>query len=491
MTAPRRAVIVMAKQPSPGSTKTRLQPALDPVAAAALYECFLHDAIDLAGGVPGATPLIAIHPPSSNDYFERIAPGVGLVAQLGDRLGDRLDHVLSFCLAEGFDHVVAINSDSPTLPTAYVVDAFDRLGDPATDVALGPADDGGYYLIGVKAPPGPIVTDVEMSTPHVLDDTIVIATTHGLVVELLAPWYDVDSPAELERLRTELVGDTTPADGGRERYEGAHTRAFLEDAARSDGSSRTDQAIAPPAEHVTVAVVIPALDEAGNIGTVVKAASAEGVGWVIVADNGSTDDTADEAEQAGAIVVAEPRRGYGYACAAGSEEAIRRGATVIVYLDGDRSSRPEEIGGLVAPIEADEADLVLGSRVLGHIDQGAMAPHQRFGNWMSARLMRRLYRIEVTDLGPYRAITSSLLAKLSMQEMTFGWPTEMTVKSANAGATIVEVPVSWLRRGAGRSKVSGTIRGSLLAARHILGVTIRYSRRRAGAEGAQTPASSS
>lgn len=227
---------------------------------------------------------------------------------------------------------------------------------------------------------------------------------------------------------------------------------------------------------MTVAVVIPALDEAGNIGVVVDAIRAAGFDLIVVADNGSTDATATEASAAGAIVVSEPRRGYGFACAAGSERALAEGAEVVVYIDGDQSSRPGEIETLVAPVRAGAADLVLGSRVLGTIASGAMGPHQRFGNWMVAAVMRRLYDVEITDLGPFRAITADLLRDLAMQEMTFGWPTEMMVKAARRQATIHEVPVSWDQRGTGESKVSGTIKGSALAAYHILRVTFRYSR---------------
>lgn len=231
-----------------------------------------------------------------------------------------------------------------------------------------------------------------------------------------------------------------------------------------------------------MAVVVPALNEAANITEVVRRALGQPIGLVIVADNGSSDGTAEAARAAGAVVVTESRTGYGYACAAGSVEAVRQGARIIVYLDGDLSSPPEEIPLVLQPLESGLADLVLGSRVRGRIEAGAMAPHQRFGNWLSARLMRRLYDLDVTDLGPFRAVRVSLLNDLDMTEMTFGWPTEMTVKAADRGAGVIEVPVSWLRRNSGRSKVSGTIRGSVLAARHILGVTLRYSGfgRRAG-----------
>ncbi|MCP4168801.1 MAG: glycosyltransferase family 2 protein [Chloroflexi bacterium] len=220
-------------------------------------------------------------------------------------------------------------------------------------------------------------------------------------------------------------------------------------------------------------VIIPALNEEGAIADLVRATLEQQVEGVIVVDNGSSDDTADLAANAGALVVSERRRGYGFACAAGVSAAAD--ADILLFLDGDYSSLPEDIPKLVDPIKRGEADLVLGSRFLGHIEPGAMPLHQRFGNWLSAWLMRRLYHMPVTDLGPYRAIRSDLLRALDMQEMTFGWPTEMMVKAAKRHARIVEVPVSWRLRRAGKSKISGTVRGSALAAWYILGVTLRYA----------------
>lgn len=225
-------------------------------------------------------------------------------------------------------------------------------------------------------------------------------------------------------------------------------------------------------------VVIPALNEAGSISLVVEKIVAQpvGINQVIVVDNGSADQTGALAAAAGAAVVREDRRGYGYACAAGTAFALKNGAEIIAFIDGDLSSRPAELPRVCAPIMENQADLVLGSRVLGHIAAGSMPPHQKFGNWLSARLMRRLYGVPVTDLGPFRAIRADMLASLQMQEMTFGWPTEMTVKVARRGGRIIEVPVSWHARHSGRSKVSGTVRGSILAAYYILGVTLRYAR---------------
>lgn len=228
--------------------------------------------------------------------------------------------------------------------------------------------------------------------------------------------------------------------------------------------------------NLKTAVIIPALNEAGNIASLIQDIWGQGVDCVYVIDNGSTDDTAVNAQNAGAVVVSEPRRGYGFACAMGTAVARRDGADLLVFIDGDYSSLPEELPRLLRPLIDDEADLALGSRTLGHIAAGAMLPHQRFGNWLSSRLMSRLYNVNVTDLGPYRAIRADLLAELGMQEMTFGWPTEMMVKVARRNGRIVEVPVSWEARRSGRSKVSGTLRGSILAAYYILGVTLRYAR---------------
>ena len=226
---------------------------------------------------------------------------------------------------------------------------------------------------------------------------------------------------------------------------------------------------------ISIAVVIPALNEGGNIRALVREVRQTVPAHVVVCDNGSSDNTAAEALAAGAHVVYEARRGYGYACAAGVLEAAALGADVVAFLDGDHSFLPAELPRLLAPILFDRADLVLGSRWLGHIAPGAMPPQQRFGNWLAARLMSALYSIPLTDLGPYRAIRLSLLLSLDMREMTYGYPTEMMVKAARRGARLMEVPVSFHSRRSGRSKVSGTLRGTVLAARYILGVTLQYA----------------
>lgn len=221
---------------------------------------------------------------------------------------------------------------------------------------------------------------------------------------------------------------------------------------------------------MNVTVIIPALNEAGNIRELVTEVYATLRAEVVVVDNGSTDATAQEAQAADATVVTEMRRGYGYACAAGV--AVARHADVLIFLDGDYSFLPSDMPALLQPIELDQADLVLGSRWLGHIEPGAMPPQQRFGNWLTARLMNRLYGLSITDLGPYRAVRRALIDQLDLREMTYGWPSEMLVKAARHRARIVEVPVHYYARRAGRSKVSGTIGGTLCAGWRILRVTL-------------------
>jgi glycosyltransferase involved in cell wall biosynthesis len=227
---------------------------------------------------------------------------------------------------------------------------------------------------------------------------------------------------------------------------------------------------------MNVAVIIPALNEAEALSQLLTATketcSQFDQAQVIVVDNGSIDATAEVARSAGVRVVEEPRRGYGFACAAGMQAV--GSADAIVYLDADFSFDPSEMPALLEPIQTDVADMVLGSRFLSG-DQAVMPPHQRFGNWLTARIMQQLYALQLTDLGPYRAIRFQLLKNLNMQEMTFGWPTEMIVKAARRGARILEKPVKYYPRIAGKSKVSGTIKGSVLAAYLILKTTFKYA----------------
>ena len=225
----------------------------------------------------------------------------------------------------------------------------------------------------------------------------------------------------------------------------------------------------------SVTTVIPALDEEGSIGAVLEAIPRDFFGEVIVVDGGSKDGTAAIAAAQGARVIREPRRGYGRACARGSADAC---GEVVVFLDADGANDPREIPALVAPIANGKADMVLGSRFTGAIAPGAMPWHQRFGNRFSAFLIRLLYGLPLSDLGPFRAVRRVLLDELSIEDLTYGWPTEMIVKAARKGWRIVEIPVSCRVRLGGRSKISGTLRGTFLATLHIVGTILRNARGR-------------
>ena len=222
-------------------------------------------------------------------------------------------------------------------------------------------------------------------------------------------------------------------------------------------------------DNSTVAVIIPALNEESAIGGVVAAIPA----WVddiIVVDNGSTDATAAIAGEAGARVIREPKRGYGAACLAGL--AALSDPDIVVFMDGDASDLPGEMALLVDPIIQGRADLVIGSRVLGAREPGALTPQARFGNWLACRLIQLFWGKSYTDLGPFRAVRHRSLLALNMQDRDYGWTVEMQVKAVRRGLRVMETPVSYRRR-IGASKISGTVRGVLGAGIKILYIIFR------------------
>lgn len=229
-------------------------------------------------------------------------------------------------------------------------------------------------------------------------------------------------------------------------------------------------------EHVTV--IIPAFNEQAALPLVLSDLPA--VGRVIVANNGSTDRTAEVASEAGALVVNEPRRGYGSACLAGLRELamlIDAGAPapeVVVFLDADYSDHPDQLLELVTPIFANRADFVLGSRILGQRDVGAMPPQSLYGNKFACSLMRLLFGARYTDLGPFRAIAYPQLLALEMSDTNFGWTIEMQIKAAKAKLRTLEIPVHYRKR-IGTSKISGTIRGTIAAGMKILYTIAKFA----------------
>ena len=240
--------------------------------------------------------------------------------------------------------------------------------------------------------------------------------------------------------------------------------------------SQTDSS--PP----TIGVVIPALNEeatiAGQVAEVLVVAGQPDlpvrIERVVVVDNGSTDSTAERATAAGATVISEPTRGYGRACRAGVMAA--GDVDFIVQMDGDRSDRFDELPLLLQPLLAGEADLVIGSRTLGSYEPGSLLPQQRFGNWVASQLLRLLYGVHVTDIGPFRVIRRRDLLRMGMREMTYGWSVEMIARAARMGLRVREVPVTYRLRAGGESKVSGNLSASIRAGARITATILRCRR---------------
>ena len=216
-----------------------------------------------------------------------------------------------------------------------------------------------------------------------------------------------------------------------------------------------------------VSVVIPALNEEDPIAGVVHAVPRDIASEVIVVDNGCTDRTAERALEAGARVVSEPQRGYGRACRAGVR-AVRADCEIVIFLDGDGSDCPEAMAVLVQPITAGTHDFVIGSRTRGERERGSMNFQQVFAGRIAGLLLRLLYGVRYTDMCPFRAIRREALDQLGMREQTYGWNLEMQMRAARAGLRILEIPVNHRRRTGGESKVSGTLRGTLVAGARIL-----------------------
>ena len=224
-------------------------------------------------------------------------------------------------------------------------------------------------------------------------------------------------------------------------------------------------------DHVRVSVIIPTHNEAGAIERVLGDLPTDLTTEVIVVDSNSNDGTPEIAARMGARVIHEPRRGYGRACLTGLSAA--NSADVVVFLDGDYSDRPSELPILLAPITEGRADITLGSRLHLRSLAGALPWHQAFGNRLAAALIRLLYGLKITDLGPFRAGRVDVLRALALEETTYGWAVEMILKGALAGFRVVEVPVSYYPR-IGKSKISGTLKGTVGAAWFILSLIVRY-----------------
>ena len=224
-----------------------------------------------------------------------------------------------------------------------------------------------------------------------------------------------------------------------------------------------------------IKVIIPAYNEQDSIGKVIGDIP-KIVDEIIVISNDSTDKTAENAKKAGATVLFEKRKGYGYACLKGMDYIAQKEKTpeIVVFLDGDYSDYPEQLTTLVNPILIDNLDFVVGARIKELRESGSMTPQQVFGNWLATFLMKLLFNAKFTDLGPFRAIKYNKLLALKMEDTTYGWTVEMQLKALKQQLTYKEVPMKYRNR-IGVSKVSGTIKGSILAGVKILGWIFKYS----------------
>ena len=225
-----------------------------------------------------------------------------------------------------------------------------------------------------------------------------------------------------------------------------------------------------------IAVIIPAFNEENGVGQVIQEIPRNLVFEIIVVNNASTDNTEEIAKQNGATVLREPISGYGRACLKGINylNLSENKPDIVVFLDADHSDYPEEIPELIKPILDNGVDLVIGSRALGSKEKGSMTPQQIFGNWLATRLLKIIYNVKFTDLGPFRAIKFTKLIELDMQDKTYGWTVEMQLKAAKMGFSCVEIPVRYRKR-IGFSKISGTVKGTIMAGYKILYTIFKYS----------------
>jgi glycosyltransferase involved in cell wall biosynthesis len=222
-------------------------------------------------------------------------------------------------------------------------------------------------------------------------------------------------------------------------------------------------------------VIIPAFNEQNAVGLVIDEIPKEWISEVIVVDNGSTDNTFEQAESRGATALKEPTRGYGNACLKGMQHIANSPTKpdIVVFLDGDHSDYPEQLIELVQPIINDEMDMTIGSRALGNKEKGSMTPQQIFGNWLATFLIKLFYGVKYTDLGPFRAIRYDSLMTIDMKDRTYGWTVEMQLKAAKLNLRTMDIPVNYRQR-IGVSKVSGTVKGTLGAGYKIIYTIFKY-----------------
>ena len=438
-----RTVGVMARAPIPGRCKTRLAAVIGEDRACALYRAMLLDTLAAIERAMAGARLVVLAAPEHDGIavLRSVAPrDWEVVPQRGDGLGARLANALADL---GPGTVALVDSDSPTAP-------WDAAGRALRDakpgqVLLGPCDDGGYWLIATSKLEPRLFEGIAWSTPRVVEQTRARCREVGLSCSELPTAYDVDGGDDLERLKRELA---------------SHPERAPLTASALFGSK--------------VVAVVPALDEEGSIGDVVRGVTPF-VDAVVVVDNGSRDRTAERARDAGAVVEIERRRGYGAACLAGVRRARSLGAGIVLFLDGDGSDDPSDAPRLIDPVRRGEVDLALGVRTARSTEPGAMAPVQRFGNWLAPRLMRVAVGARYGDMPPFKAVSMDALDRLDLCDEGMGYIIEMLLKAHTMGVRVREVEVACRARRSGRSKISGTVRGTLRASAKITSAILRHA----------------
>ncbi len=225
-------------------------------------------------------------------------------------------------------------------------------------------------------------------------------------------------------------------------------------------------------QNPRIALIIPALNEAETIGLLLRQLPRARLAQIVVVDNGSSDSTPQIARDGGAEVLLEPRRGYGRACQRGLA-ALHPETQAVAFMDADLSDDPADLDRLLNKMESGGWDMIIGSRGLGRAQQGSLTPLQRVGNWLTTRLIALIWGARFTDLGPLRLVTASALRRMALTDRDFGWNVEMQAKAAAMGLRVLEIPVNYRPRAAGKSKISGTLRGSFAAGVKILYTVFR------------------
>jgi glycosyltransferase A (GT-A) superfamily protein (DUF2064 family) len=443
--------IVFARAPRPGRVKTRLAEFLGHERAAAAYHATLRAALRAASNfsyvvycaqedeVDELRRLVDLIARESRPTGSQPRVDVQIQGNLGDRMADAL--LREALKRHPDDFVCLIGSDLPLISSGAIERAARSAGELPDGAVLGPAEDGGYWLIGARASTIAKANNVKKS------------------------WFDSmewSRPDVLDRQRRVLAG------AGIQSVL-AETLADID-----NGQSFFALAKGPPLSHLKpdIRAILPVLNEAENLPFVLGPLRETGIfSSILCVDNGSTDGSCEIAQSLGAEVITS-ERGYGNACLAGIEH-IRKsgGCQVVLFIDADGSDRVQDIWDVLAPVVSGRADFCLGRRV--PLEEGALLFHARFGNWLSCFLMRLFWNARYQDLGPLRALGFEALASLSMEDRNFGWTVEMQIRALKKRLKILEIPVGYRKRKHGKSKVSASIRGSILAGYVILRTVFR------------------